>query len=445
MTSTSSTSTSPSSSTAATAATAANGGPDGGGGGGEGFIGRLSRRNLMMKATGGGEGGGGGRSRSHRHNHGGLGEKLASIKEKSLRLVFNNDDNGGDIIGRSEHDSDYALELDDGVNNNSSSSSSDHEQLHGSSLNGRRLFMTEYKKFDSSKKSQYLQSSFAASIRMIVQNDDEEMKEEEEEEGGGVADGKSKMTLNDKAPAEENTTTTKVSFSVVQLREYPIIVGDNPGGRAGCPITIDWVWLDPLSSSPSSSSVPVAAASASASSKPEEDCDRDDEEPTSKNNNSNTTTNKEDTKQQHRQQQQSKQHLEIPLDKYESVRSKHRRTKSEQLRMTKVHRDDLLKSLGFSLQERQLATKNAVLARKQRHKTNLQEKYDRRYERLENLSTGVKHIFHHIPYGGGHHHRHHHHRHDKTTTATTTTATTTSAINPQHHPHKLKSILKKKQ
>lgn len=32
----------------------------------------------------------------------------------------------------------------------------------------------------------------------------------------------------------------KVRFSVVEIREYPMIVGDNPGGSQGPPITISW-------------------------------------------------------------------------------------------------------------------------------------------------------------------------------------------------------------
>lgn len=44
---------------------------------------------------------------------------------------------------------------------------------------------------------------------------------------------------------ESNNNTTpplakKVSFGTISIREYPICVGDNPGGSWGVPITIDW-------------------------------------------------------------------------------------------------------------------------------------------------------------------------------------------------------------
>lgn len=36
------------------------------------------------------------------------------------------------------------------------------------------------------------------------------------------------------------TTRSRVKFGMVDIREYPIIPGDNPGGNEGPPITIDW-------------------------------------------------------------------------------------------------------------------------------------------------------------------------------------------------------------
>jgi hypothetical protein len=36
---------------------------------------------------------------------------------------------------------------------------------------------------------------------------------------------------------------TKVSFSQIKIREYPIIVGDNPSIMTGVPITIDWKFV----------------------------------------------------------------------------------------------------------------------------------------------------------------------------------------------------------
>ena len=39
---------------------------------------------------------------------------------------------------------------------------------------------------------------------------------------------------------EEATSGKKVSFSTLEIREYPICVGDNPAVTVGVPITIDW-------------------------------------------------------------------------------------------------------------------------------------------------------------------------------------------------------------
>ena len=35
-----------------------------------------------------------------------------------------------------------------------------------------------------------------------------------------------------------------VSFNDLEIREYPIILGDNPGCSNGVPITIDWVYAE---------------------------------------------------------------------------------------------------------------------------------------------------------------------------------------------------------
>lgn len=46
--------------------------------------------------------------------------------------------------------------------------------------------------------------------------------------------------------AQEPHVATKVSFSQIQIREYPIIVGDNPSIMTGVPITIDWEFVQEL-------------------------------------------------------------------------------------------------------------------------------------------------------------------------------------------------------
>lgn len=34
--------------------------------------------------------------------------------------------------------------------------------------------------------------------------------------------------------------TERVSFALVEIREYPVLLGDNPGGVAGPPLALDW-------------------------------------------------------------------------------------------------------------------------------------------------------------------------------------------------------------
>lgn len=49
-------------------------------------------------------------------------------------------------------------------------------------------------------------------------------------------------TKDDKkeVPSSTHSRNSRVSFSQIQIREYPIIVGDNPSVLTGTPITIDW-------------------------------------------------------------------------------------------------------------------------------------------------------------------------------------------------------------
>jgi hypothetical protein len=38
----------------------------------------------------------------------------------------------------------------------------------------------------------------------------------------------------------DNPENLSVSFSHIDIREYPICIGDNPGGRRGTPLSIEW-------------------------------------------------------------------------------------------------------------------------------------------------------------------------------------------------------------
>jgi len=43
-----------------------------------------------------------------------------------------------------------------------------------------------------------------------------------------------------------NESEFRARFSTVEIREYPIIFGDNPGGIGGAPLSIDWVHFEKI-------------------------------------------------------------------------------------------------------------------------------------------------------------------------------------------------------
>eukprot|EP00934_Nitzschia_sp_Nitz4_P005059 Nitzschia sp. Nitz4//scaffold76_size158648//95115//95813//NITZ4_002555-RA/size158648-processed-gene-0.244-mRNA-1//1//CDS//3329557872//5049//frame0 len=49
---------------------------------------------------------------------------------------------------------------------------------------------------------------------------------------------------DEQVAVEQSTPGKKVVFSTLEIREYPIIPGDNPSVTVGCPITIDWAHDD---------------------------------------------------------------------------------------------------------------------------------------------------------------------------------------------------------
>jgi hypothetical protein len=62
------------------------------------------------------------------------------------------------------------------------------------------------------------------------------------EEGKGAHQPTEAQTTDQSAEEEKSTSSgKKVSFSTLQIREYPICVGDNPAVTMGVPITIDWI------------------------------------------------------------------------------------------------------------------------------------------------------------------------------------------------------------
>ncbi|KAL3928402.1 MAG: hypothetical protein SGBAC_012665 [Bacillariaceae sp.] len=111
----------------------------------------------------------------------------------------------------------------------------------------------------------------------------------------------------------------EVSFGEIEIREYGIIPGDNPGGLAGAPLTMEW---DSFS------------------------C------------------------------------VTIKLARYEDIRQKHRREPSE-LIIPESYRSTLLSGLGFSRAEIRSASKKASIGRKQRHSTLSKLRHHQMHYKLE--------------------------------------------------------------
>ena len=114
----------------------------------------------------------------------------------------------------------------------------------------------------------------------------------------------------------------KVGFGRISIREYPMIVGDNPSVSKGVPISIDWEHL-------------------------------------------------------------SEDFLDV--SHYEELRKDSRRTGMDELRMRPFYRDDMLRKLGFSKLDRQVATKDATITRKQRTKTMASKCHIARLEYIETI------------------------------------------------------------
>ena len=121
-----------------------------------------------------------------------------------------------------------------------------------------------------------------------------------------------------------------VHFSTVEIHEHPIIVGDNPGGKRGAPITIDWKAISDRS---------------------------------------------------------------IDISRYEHARDGHRRG-SKNMRMTAGHRQSVLRSLGFDVSDIEKAAHSASKVRSQRqatisrlHKMDSQERMEKARRFMGNLMS----------------------------------------------------------
>lgn len=131
-------------------------------------------------------------------------------------------------------------------------------------------------------------------------------------------------TIN--ATPTTRTRTSRISFSHIQIREYPIIVGDNPSIMTGTPVTIDWE--------------PVEEAT-------------------------------------------------FDFQDYEDTRAHPPRSMVE-LRMPAKHRDTILKNQGFSLADRNRGRKMANLVKNRRKRTDETVHLAKVLETLEEWKRATK-------------------------------------------------------
>jgi len=59
-----------------------------------------------------------------------------------------------------------------------------------------------------------------------------------------MSETSSTLTSSNNSASIEDTRKTMVSFRNLEIREYPIIVGDNPSVSSGVPICIDWIYIE---------------------------------------------------------------------------------------------------------------------------------------------------------------------------------------------------------
>lgn len=122
--------------------------------------------------------------------------------------------------------------------------------------------------------------------------------------------------------ASKNGMKRVISFSTIEIREYNITLGDNPGGQNGPPVSLDW------------------------------------------NYNKNLTQ-------------------VLNVDLYEETRPP-RRSRREMHMGSSVRNYLLIREQGFSLQDIRKAAKSAAAIRKQRHKTN--NNLDQKVDPLKHIS-----------------------------------------------------------
>jgi hypothetical protein len=118
----------------------------------------------------------------------------------------------------------------------------------------------------------------------------------------------------------------RVSFSRVEAREYPIIVGDHPSVQKGPPLTVSWEHVSSI---------------------------------------------------------------DIDIDAYESRRDSSYRRQQSEMRLDIKRRQKLLQDLGFTMMDMRKGTKAAAKRRNQRKQSNAHIHADSLHESFEGLRRGL--------------------------------------------------------
>ena len=197
-----------------------------------------------------------------------------------------------------------------------------------------RVFIREHRNQlrrggDHKSPTSFAKSNFDEDVRALRVDDD----------GGDVVKQdccnhhEDEMKVNDKDEQDDDPRAV-LRFGVVTIREYPIIVGDNPSVSKGVPVSIAWDYISEVSF----------------------DCIT-----------------------------------------YETARVKDstggRKRNQQEMFMTSTYRFDLLRNLGFSLKDRQKAIKSCNIIRKQRMTTYNNIHNMKRHEKIENVTNKMKNLF----------------------------------------------------
>jgi hypothetical protein len=128
------------------------------------------------------------------------------------------------------------------------------------------------------------------------------------------------------ASIKDRKRRKQVSFNRITIREYPIIIGDHPSVQGGPPLTISWEHVSSV---------------------------------------------------------------DIDVDMYERARELSCRRERSEMKMPREYRQELLKSLGFTMLDMRQGSKAAVKTRNQRRQSNSHIYQDSLHESWEDLRRGV--------------------------------------------------------